>query len=128
VETIYTAHNIFDLDKLHRNHRRIMRRALATKVPNQVGGGITVLIITYLSETKPCLWDDIICFQNERYKLSNNNNPSGLPRGYYVKDLSTVSKHAYSKLRIMYAISLSTRHGVCIYQQNILPTSLMSTI
>lgn len=32
VETIYETHNIFDLDKLHRNLRRIMRRALAAKV------------------------------------------------------------------------------------------------
>jgi hypothetical protein len=39
VETIYAAYNIFDLDKLHRNLRRIMRRALATKVPNDGGGG-----------------------------------------------------------------------------------------
>lgn len=45
-ETIYAAHNIFDLDKLHRNLRRIMPRALATKVPKGAarqyrdGGGV----------------------------------------------------------------------------------------
>lgn len=94
IETIYATHNIFDLDKLHCNLRRIMRRALVTKVLGrwwrrrwwkQCGGRITVvLIITYLSETKACLCDDNICFQNERYKLSNNN-PSGFPEGYYAK-------------------------------------------
>lgn len=40
VETIYATHNIFDLDKLHRNLRRIMRRALANKSwPGRDGGG-----------------------------------------------------------------------------------------
>jgi len=33
MKTIYATHNIFDLDKLHRNLRRIIRRALPTKVP-----------------------------------------------------------------------------------------------
>lgn len=58
VETIYATHNIFDLDKLHRNLRRIMRRSLANKSWPRTrrwrpAWHITVLIITYLSETKP---------------------------------------------------------------------------
>lgn len=81
METIYATHNIFDLDKLHRNLRRIIRRALATKVlPDRGGRHITVLIITYLSKTKPCLCDDNICFENERHKLSNKTTLSMYPR------------------------------------------------
>jgi len=37
MKTIYATHTIFDLDKLHRNLRRIIRRAFPTKVP--YGGG-----------------------------------------------------------------------------------------
>lgn len=39
METIYATYNIFDLDKLHHNLRRIIRRALPTKVPYGGSGG-----------------------------------------------------------------------------------------
>lgn len=118
-ETIYATHNIFDLDKLHRNLRRIMRRALATKVPGPGRGGrgerhITVLIITYLSELKPCLCDDNICFETTR-SCPTKQPFRRLPGGYYAMRFAPSRQFRNTRKETVFGYIMlvsSARHGV----------------
>lgn len=68
----------------------------------------TVLIITYLSETKPCLCDDNICFENERYKLSNNN-PSSVSPEDIMRDSQAVSKCTGNYIQLYYYSAIAIK-------------------